>query len=411
MAQQSEKITFAGSHGVSLAAQLELPEGPPKAYAIFAHCFTCSKDIFAAARIAGALTEHGIAVLRFDFTGLGMSEGDFANTNFSSNVADLLAAADFLRDNYEAPTILIGHSLGGAAVLAAAGNVPEVRAVATIGAPAEADHVVHNFGAKIDEIADKGVAEVTLGGRQFTIQKQFLDDVAQQRLEPKIANLKKALLIFHSPVDATVGIESAAQIYAAAKHPKSFVSLDDADHLLSKRADAIYVASVLSAWAERYLPENTQSAEKVKAPDNGVLVRETGTGKFQQQVLSGKHTLIADEPVDFGGLDSGPSPYDFLSIALGACTSMTLRMYADRKGLPLETVSVEVDHGKVHAKDCEECEQGMTGRIDRFERRISITGDLDEATRQRLLEIADKCPVHKTLEQGAVVVSKLVTND
>lgn len=408
MVQQSEKITFIGSHGVSLAARLELPEGPPKAYAIFAHCFTCSKDVFAASRIAGALTEHGIAVLRFDFTGLGMSEGDFANTNFSSNVADLLAAADFLRDNYEAPTILIGHSLGGAAVLAAAGDVPEVRAVATIGAPAEADHVVHSFGARIDEIADKGVAEVTLGGRQFTIQKQFLDDVAQQKLEPKIANLKKALLIFHSPVDATVGIESAAQIYAAAKHPKSFVSLDDADHLLSKRADAIYVASVLSAWAERYLPDNTQQENKLKAPDNGVLVHETGAGKFQQQVLSGKHTLIADEPVDFGGLDSGPSPYDFLSIALGACTSMTLRMYADHKGIALETVSVEVDHGKVHAKDCEECEQGATGRIDRFERRIAIKGDLDEATRQRLLEIADKCPVHKTLEKGAVVVSKLM---
>jgi len=408
MAQHSEKITFTGSQGVSLAARLELPQSTPKAYAIFAHCFTCSKDIFAAARIAASLAEHGIAVLRFDFTGLGMSEGDFANTNFSSNVADLLAAADYLRTNHEAPTILIGHSLGGAAVLAAAGDVPEVRAVATIGAPSQADHVVHNFGAKLDEIAEQGVAEVTLGGRQFTIQKQFLDDVAKQKLETKIANLKKALLVFHSPIDATVGIESAAQIYAAAKHPKSFVSLDDADHLLSKRPDAAYVANVLSAWAQRYLPESTEQTETIKAPDAGVLVRETGMGKFQQQVLSGNHNLIADEPVDFGGLDSGPSPYDFLSIALGACTSMTLRMYADRKKIPLETVSVVVDHAKVHAEDCAECEEGTTGRIDRFERNISISGDLDEGARQRLLEIADKCPVHKTLEQGAVVASKLV---
>ena len=403
----SQKLTFPGSTGENLAARLDRPAGTPRAYALFAHCFTCSKDIFAASRIARELTDHGFAVLRFDFTGLGMSEGEFANTNFSSNVADLLKAADYLRDHYQAPQLLIGHSLGGAAVLAAAGDVAEARAVATIGAPADAAHVIHNFSADIEEIERSGVAEVTLAGRQFTIKRQFLDDLRQTFLTERIGALRKALLIFHAPRDATVGIENAGAIFGAAKHPKSFISLDDADHLLSSRADAAYVAQVLSAWASRYIDEPERASFlPYPGPAGQVGVAETRAGKFQAEVVSGAHRLLADEPTDFGGADSGPSPYDFLSIALGACTTMTLRLYADRKKIPLERAAVHVSHGKVHAEDCGECEQ-REGRVDRFERELELVGDLDETTRERLREIADKCPVHRTLEVSSVVVTKL----
>ena len=405
MSVQSHKITFAGSQGEELAAKLEQPLGQVRGYALFAHCFTCSKDIFAAARIASALAEHGIAVLRFDFTGLGASKGDFANTNFSSNVADLVAAADYLRESYEAPKLLIGHSLGGAAVLAAASEVPEARAVAVIGAPADTEHVIHNFAADVDEIRAKGEAEVTLAGRQFKIKAQFLDDLEGQNLQNRVAAMKKALIVFHSPVDATVGIENAASIFQAAKHPKSFVSLDNADHLLTKREDSIYVADVLSAWAARFIEAREAKADEAQ-DGTEVLVRETGNGKFQQQVLSGAHRMLADEPMDYGGLDSGPSPYDYVSIGLGACTSMTLRMYAERKGWDVGQISVEIDHAKVHAKDCADCGEGREGRIDRFERRINVAGELDDEAREKLLEIADKCPVHRTLEAGAAVVTK-----
>ncbi len=411
MAKSSEKLTFAGSSGETLAARLDKPAGSPRAFALFAHCFTCSKDIFAAARISEALVERGFAVLRFDFTGLGASDGDFANTNFSSNVEDLRRAADFLRDNYDAPEILIGHSLGGAAVLAVAGDIAEVKAVATIGAPADAAHVAHNFGAKIDEIETEGVAEVQLAGRTFKIKKQFLDDLKQQSVNARIVQMRKALLIFHAPRDEIVGIENAAAIYDAAKHPKSFISLDDADHLLSRRSDAVYVADVLSAWASRFISgEESPSVLPYPGPEGQVSVAETRAGKFQAEIVSGPQRLLADEPVSFGGMDSGPSPYDLLSSALGACTTMTLRMYADHKKIDLDRVSVHVRHGKVHAEDCAECEEGREGRIDRFERDLVIEGDLDEETRARLVEIADKCPVHKTLESSSVVVTRLLND-
>ncbi len=405
MAASSEKVTFPGHTGETLAARLDLPAGPPRAYALFAHCFTCSKDIFAAARIATALAENGFAVLRFDFTGLGASDGEFANTNFSSNVQDLLEAANYLRENHAAPSLLVGHSLGGAAVLAAAGDIPEVVAVSTIGAPADAEHVIHNFGAAIDEIEETGSASVKLAGRDFTIHKQFLDDVRGSSLTDRLAKLKRALLVFHAPLDGTVGIENAGMIYSAAKHPKSFISLDDADHLLSRRADAIYVANVLAAWSSRYLDASAEA--KPKAPDRGVLVRETRLGKFQNEVVSGDHHLLADEPKAVGGLDSGPSPYDFLSIALGTCTSMTLRMYADRKGWDLGRVSVLVDHDKVHADDCAECGE-REGRVDRFVREISVEGDVPAEWADKLEEIAGKCPVHRTLEKSSVVATKVV---
>ena len=404
---KSIKVTFTGSQGADLAAKLELPDGEPTAYALFAHCFTCSKDIFAAARIAGQLAKRGIAVLRFDFTGLGKSDGEFANTNFSSNVEDLLLAARFLEENYQAPQVLIGHSLGGAAVLAAAGDLPKVRAVATIGAPADAEHVIHNFGAKIDEIDETGEAEVTLGGRNFNIKKQFLDDVRGQSLTEKIGAMKNALIVFHAPLDATVGIDNAGIIFGAAKHPKSFISLDRADHLLSGREDAIYVADVLTSWAARFL-DTTSSAKAEPLPEGIARIAETGNGKFQQKVSVGSHTMTADEPQSVGGLDSGPTPYDFLGIALGTCTAMTLRMYANHKGMELGNISVDVSHAKVHAQDCADCGEGKEGRIDRFERRIAVADtELDETLRDKLIEIAGKCPVHRTLEASSAVVTKV----
>lgn len=397
MAIESSKITFTGIDGQTLAARLDSPAGPVRAYALFAHCFTCSKDIFAASRIARGLAEKGIAVLRFDFTGLGASEGEFANTNFSSNVQDLLAAAEHLRQHYQGPAILIGHSLGGAAVLAAAGDIPECKAVATIGAPADPAHVAHNFQPNLEEIEAKGEASVQLAGRSFTIKKQFLDDVREQRLSQRVASLKRALLVFHAPLDETVSIDNATQIFVAAKHPKSFVSLDKADHLLSRHEDAGYVAEVLAAWAARYLP-STDKDEKETQPVKGVVVRSTGQGRFTQEVLARHHRLLADEPKNVeGALDLGPSPYEYLLAGLGACTSMTLRMYADRKGWPLEGVSVALDHGRIHSEDCSDCDT-KEGKVDEISRELTLSGPLDQAQRKRLLEIADMCPVHRTLE-------------
>ena len=408
MAVQSRKFTFIGSQGDELAARLDLPAGTPKAYALFAHCFTCSKDVFAASRISSELASRGFAVLRFDFTGLGASEGEFANTNFTSNVGDLIAAAKHMRETLAPPSIMIGHSLGGAAVLVAAASCPDVKAVATIGAPADAAHVVHNFGAKIDEITSAGAAQVSLAGRQFTIRKQFLEDLNAQSVHARIAELRKALIIFHSPTDNIVGIENAGEIFAAAKHPKSFISLDGADHLLSRRSDAVFVADVLSSWAQRYVQQSAEGDEFPAPAGKGVVrVVETGRGKFQQYVVVDGHRLIADEPVSYGGMETGPSPYDFLGIALGTCTSMTLRMYAQRKGLALSKVRVDVSHAKIHAKDCRDCGEGREGRIDRFERLLTIEGDVTDAQRARLVEIADRCPVHKTLLQSSAIITKL----
>ena len=369
--------------------------GEPTAFALFAHCFTCGKDILAARRIAERLSGHGIAVLRFDFTGLGSSEGEFANTHFSSNVDDLVAAADHLRKTRAAPAILIGHSLGGAAVLAAAHRVPEARAVVTIAAPCDPDHVTGLFKDKIETIRDQGEVEVRLAGRPFRIRREFLDDVAEQRLRDCLANLRKALLVFHSPVDDIVGIENASHIFTAARHPKSFVSLDSADHLLSRKGDATYVADIIAAWAGRYLDKPT-SVAKAESETGVVTVRETRGGKFQQEIMSGPHRFLADEPVKLGGLDSGPGPYDLVLAGLGACTAMTMRLYAERKQLPLDRVTVRLSHDRIHAEDCENCET-KTGMIDRIERVISMEGALNPDDRKRLMEIADKCPVHRTL--------------
>lgn len=392
---RSERFDFPNAKGERLAAVLDLPLGKPVAFTLFAHCFTCGKDNLAAKRIAEQLTMHGIGVLRFDFTGLGGSEGEFANTLFSSNVDDLVSAADHLRKMYVAPAILIGHSLGGAAVLAAAHKIPEARAVVTIAAPYDPGHVTSLFKADIDKIQKQGEVEVTLAGRPFRIKREFLNDVAEKKLQDCLANLHKALLVFHSPADNLVGIENASHIFTAAKHPKSFVSLAGADHLLSQKSDAVYVANVIAAWAERYLDQPAVAKAEVEA--GLVLVRETHGGKFQQEILTGPHHLLADEPVKVGGLDSGPGPYDFLLAGLGACTSMTIRLYSDFKKLPLENVSVRLSHGKIHAKDCETCDTKVS-TLDHIDRAITLEGPLDDEQRKRLMEIADKCPVHKTLQ-------------
>ena len=397
------KVKFPGADGSSLAARLDLPS-KPRAFALFAHCFTCGKDILAASRIAAGLTSHGIAVLRFDFTGIGSSEGEFANTNFSSNVADLVAAANYLRGSYSAPSLLIGHSLGGTAMLAAAARVPEATSVVTIGAPSSAAHVTRQFAAQVGEILEKGTAQVSLAGRTFTISRQFLDDVAEQKVLEDLAKLKKALLVCHAPGDEVVGIENASAIFTAAQHPKSFVSLDTADHLVTKREDAIYATDVVAAWASRYLPV----AEEVAALPPGVVeVSETGTGRLTQYARAGRHLLIADEPIAAGGDDAGPGPYDYLLAALGACTSMTMRLYAERKGIAADRFSVRLSHRKVHAEDCADCET-REGRIDEINREISIEGDVPEAARARLMEMADKCPVHRTLTHEIKIRSRLV---
>jgi putative redox protein len=399
-----EKFEFEGHGGHVLAGRLDLPTGEVLATALFAHCFTCGKDIAAARRIAARLTAAGIAVLRFDFTGLGHSGGEFANTTFSSNAADLVRAAEALERRGMAPSLLIGHSLGGAAVLRAAGDMPSVRAVVTIAAPFEPGHVTHHFGAALDAIARDGAAEVDLAGRPFRIGRDFVEDISAASLAPAIERLGRALLVMHAPRDATVGIENATRIFMAARHPKSFVTLDDADHLISRAADAEYAADVISAWAARYLDLRAPEPPK-GAPEGVVRVSEADPKGFLQDVAAGpKHQLLADEPLSFGGTDMGLTPYQFVSAGLGACTSMTVRMYARRKGWALQHVSVDVMHDKIHAE-----EAGGTGaaKVDTFTRILRLEGDLDDAQRARLLEIADKCPVHRTLEQSSRVETRL----
>jgi uncharacterized OsmC-like protein/pimeloyl-ACP methyl ester carboxylesterase len=401
-----ERFQFTGEGGHQLAAALDLPEREPNTYALFAHCFTCGKDVLAAKRISAALALKGIAVLRFDFTGLGSSEGDFANSTFSSNVADLVRAANHLRETRTAPSILIGHSLGGAAVLAAAAQIPETKAVVTIAAPSDPAHVTGLFKDRIEDIRKHGDVEVSLAGRPFRIKREFLDDIAEHGLMAHVTNLHKALLIMHSPTDDTVGIDNATRIFVAARHPKSFVSLADADHLLSQRRDSTYVADIISAWAERYIdpvaPE--QAAATGEAPRQ-VVVRETRNSKFQQTVTVGPHRMLADEPVAAGGDDTGPGPYDFLLSALGACKSMTMRLYADRKSLPLERATVTLSHSKIHAQDCAECET-KEGMLDQINVAIGLEGALDAEQRKRILEIADKCPVHRTLTSEIRILTK-----
>ncbi len=400
-----ERFEFAGSDGQALSGRFHLPAVDPIAYAVFAHCFTCSKESRAAAQISAALAAEGIATLRFDFTGLGESEGDFSRTTFSHNVDDIVAAANALEERHRAPALLIGHSLGGSAALAAASQLPEVVAIATIGAPGEPQHVARLFGATIEEIEARGEADVNLGGRPFTIRKSFLEDLQTHCNKEQIRSLGKALLIFHSPQDRIVDVDNARLIYEAARHPKSFVSLDKADHLLNRRADAAYVASVLRAWAGRYLPEVIEEVPE-DAPEGGVVVEGKATG-YLQRIQARGHVFSADEPATVGGSDLGPTPYELLLAGLGACTSITLRMYARRKEWPLEGVRVKLRHDRVHSKDVEDSEK-ESGMVDVIDKELELEGDLSQEQRDRLFEMAGRCPVHRTLLNEIKIRSKLV---
>jgi len=403
MSRSVRKVTFPGSQGDQLAGSLSLPaDGTPMAWALFAHCFTCSKDLKAAFHITRELNAHRIAVLRFDFTGIGESEGEFGDTTFSSNIADLEAACRFLATEHAAPSLLIGHSLGGAAVLQAAPRLPEVRAVATIGAPYDPEHVTRLFGDREAEIRAHGRATVTIAGRSFTITEAFLDDLEASRVDAVLGGLGRALLVMHSPVDRVVGIGNAARIYTAARHPKSFVSLDDADHLLTDEADARYAAQVLAAWVSRYVDRPPAASREQLRLANRVVAR-IGADGFRTEVMANGHALVADEPESVGGTDLGPTPYDLLAAALSTCTAMTLRMYADRKAWPLDAVEVGVSHERVHADDEERCED-TPARLDRFTRDVLLDGPaLSAEQRARLVEMAETCPVHKTLSAGVQV--------
>jgi uncharacterized OsmC-like protein/alpha/beta superfamily hydrolase len=402
---QFQKLFFTNAEGKKLAARLDLPvDEKPAAFAIFAHCFTCTKNFNAVVNINRAMAMEGIAVLRFDFTGLGESEGDFSGTSFSTNVSDLLAAAEFLKTHFEAPKLLIGHSLGGAAVLHAASKIPSVQAVATIAAPAELGSLAGLLGSSQEELDRTGEATVDVSGREFKIKREFLEDLQRAKMEETIHDLRKPLLIFHSPLDSIVGIDNAARIFMAARHPKSFISLDKADHLLSRREDSLYVGSVLAAWSRKYL-DIASSLPRTDLADNRVVVRIGRIG-FQTEINANGHSFVADEPIAVGGANTGPTPYDLLVAALGACTSMTIRMYADRRKWPVDAVVVRLRHEKIHAEDCENCED-KDRKIDYIEREIEVQGNLDAEQRQRLLEIANRCPVHRTLQSPISIESKL----
>lgn len=398
------KVKFKNEDDLELSARLEMPvDKRPAAFAIFAHCFTCTKNLMAVTNISRALTSKGIAVLRFDFTGLGESEGDFADTNFSGNVSDLVCASAFLEENYQAPKMLIGHSLGGAAVLMAASLLNNVEVVATVGAPADPPHVKHLFQNSIEEIEESGVAKVSIGGRPFTIKKQFIDDLEKNDLAETIKELRRPLLVFHSPQDEIVDIKNAEKIYVSAHHPKSYISLDGADHLLSNKEDASYVGEVIASWAKRYVSIDTDLDLETK---HQVVARNEATNGLVTEMMANGHYLMADEPTDVGGTDLAGTPYDLLVASLGACTAMTIRMYAKHKNIPLEEVKVHLTREKRHAEHAENMDE--KSKIEVIERQLELTGDLTQAQRDRIVEIANKCPVHKTLTKGLEVNTSLL---
>ena len=400
-----KKVNFLNGHGQQLSGRLELPETQtPHNFALFAHCFTCNKNLSAVKNISRALTSKGFGILRFDFTGLGESDGDFADTNFSGNVEDLVSAAKYLEAEHMAPTLIIGHSLGGAASIFAANEIDSIKAVATIGAPSNPKHVQHLLHSSIDEIKNNGLAVVNLSGRDFTIKKQFIDDLETKSLPEVAKNLRKALLVMHSPQDHTVGVKNAEEIYISAHHPKSFVSLDGADHLLSDKHDSSYAGDVIAGWAKRYVEVPDVKILKSKHQVAASLNKEDG---FTTQMKVGNHHLIADEPVSFEGNDFGPSPYEYVSAGLSACTAMTIQMYVKRKGWDLKNVEVQTNYGKTHAEDCQVCDKTSV-KIDTFHREIKLEGNLDEDQIKRILQIADKCPVHKTLHNETQVITKIV---
>lgn len=400
-----QKVNFLNGDGEKLSGRLELPiDQHPHNFAIFAHCFTCTKNLSAVKNISRALTSNGFGVLRFDFTGLGESEGEFADSNFSGNVDDLIYASNYLGDNYRSPSLLVGHSLGGAAVIMAARKIESVKAVATIGAPSNPDHVKHLFSNSLEEIKTSGKARVNLGGREFTIKKQFIDDIEKTTLSEVAKSLRKAIMVMHSPQDQIVGISNAEEIYKASHHPKSFVSLDGADHLLSNKEDSQYAGSVISEWAMRYVD---MPKEEMLDSDHQVVASLDGDDGFTTQMKLGRHYLVADEPKSYGGNDFGPSPYELVSAGLSACTVMTIQMYVKRKQWDLTNVEVHTSYGKTHAQDCERCDDSEQ-KIDTFERKIKLEGDLDDKQIKRILQIANKCPVHRTLHSETQILTTLL---
>lgn len=403
---KSIKISIQGQEPHTISARLELPaDRKPHSYALFAHCFTCSKDFKAVHNISMALTTHGFGVLRFDFTGLGESAGNFSETSFSSNIDDIITVCRYMSEHYKAPSLVIGHSLGGAAAVVAGSKIDSIKAIVTIGAPSTATHVKHLFTGHVSDINSKGAAEVNIGGRHFTITKQFLEDLEQNDVLQTVRELRKPILIAHSPQDRVVDVENAAALFKAAHHPKSFLSLDGADHLLTQKKDSTYVGNVLSSWASRYL---NISPPKTYTTDLQVVAHLTQDEGYTTQIQAGEHNLIADEPTEYGGNDFGPSPYELLSAGLGACTAMTIKMYAARKQWPLQEVYVHLSHSKDYDTDMQDTNRQSTGgKIDKFVREIQLVGPLDETQRQRLLEIANKCPVHKTLLSQMVIETRL----
>ena len=401
-----QRVNFKNNDGIEISGRMDLPaDREPQAYALFAHCFTCNKNFKAVSHICRALTDRGFAVMRFDFTGLGESRGDFSDTNFSSNVQDLVAAADFMKENFESPEILIGHSLGGSAVLRAASEIASTRAVAIIGAPADPSHIEHALKDSREKIEKEGQARISIEGRQFVIKKQFLDDLSKNRMDEAIRKMKKPLLILHSPVDEIVDVENAARIFKTAFHPKSFVSLDEADHLMTREEDSMYAGSVIAAWAGKYVSFGEKRRRRRIEDDSRITARIGETPYLVDILANGRH-LVADEPESVGGGDRGPTPYGLLAAALGACTCMTLRMYSDRKKWPLDSVTVKLKHQKVHAEDCKTCET-KEGKLDQIELEIDVKGDLDEKQKEKLLEIANKCPVHRTLHSEVMTKTHL----
>lgn len=390
----AKKVEFLNKDGIKLAGKIEFPLTKiPEAYAIFAHVFTGSKNLSSARHISRALTLNGFAVLRFDFAGLGDSDGDFSDTNFTSNVNDILSASKFLEDNYEAPKIIVGHSLGGAASVFAANELDNVQAVATIGTPSEPEHVTHLFNCKMEDIEEKGFAEVEVGGRPFTIRKQFIEDLRSKKMFELVGNLRKAILILHSPQDRVVEIDHAAKIYHAAHHPKSFVTLDHADHMLMNKDDAYYTGNVISSWVKRYI-STTDDESKLQTTKQ--VVAQLGNTGFTTRIMAGRHGMVADESSQIGGNDFGPSPYELLNASLAACTAMTLQMYARRKKWDLQDVKVHISYGKSYREDCEGCSESER-RLEMFDKHIELVGDLTDEQKNRLLEIAERCPVHRTL--------------
>lgn len=406
---KSTRLKIQNNKGVTLQAHLELPANQkPNRFAVFAHCFTCSSTLSAVRNISRALTNYGFGVVRFDFTGLGRSEGEFADSYFSANVDDLIAVSNYMDMHYKAPELLVGHSLGGAAVLTAASKLKAVKAVATIGAPATVSHVKHLFSHSIDKIRENDTTEVNIGGRPFIIDKEFVADFDKTDLPSIVQGLRKPLLILHSPIDTIVEIKNAEQLYHNAKHPKSFITLDDADHLLTNTNDSNYAGNIIGTWVQRYFK-----------PDENVMLETNGEqlvghlnvieDNFTTTMQTKKHSMIADEPTSIGGDDFGPSPYEYLNAGLVACTAMTLKMYAKRKNWDLHEVFVYVTHSRTHSDDLG-LDLETPKHIDHITKKLKFVGNLDASQKERLKEIASRCPVHKTLA-SEVVFNTTVLND